>query len=267
MIGYRKKRHRWLIVAAFNKQIIIHFDKAINHAYLEKHMKKPFVDSKKIGMLRYIFEDLNIEEQKKLDLIIAVLLVQIALDTHELVPVKPQTQSAVMNRQLTVLAGDFYSGLYYELLAKSGEVSFIQTLASAIKKINEAKMVLYHENISSWDELLTVIKEIETTLYTKVANSLNISQEKISFIADSLFAFRLMEEIVKIEANQFSYIDYYVQNNIVQFNESSMILALEREIEACKLHTESYVVQLPFYITEIIDFVFGKNTLSAVEEG
>lgn len=253
-------------MTAFNKQVMLHLEKAMQHAYLEKHMKKPYVDTKKISMLRYIFEDYPFEEQKKLDLMIAVLLVQIALDTHELVPVKSQAAN-VKSRELTVLAGDFYSGLYYKLLAQNGEIAFIQTLATAIKQINEAKMTLYHENISTWQQLMEVLQRIETTLFTSVADALHVPLEKSAFVRDYLFAFRLMDEIANIQNKAFSYIDYYVQSNLVDCEKNAVIVKLEQEIDRLRLQMENYPLQLPYYLLEIIDFIYGKNTLSAVEEG
>ena len=48
-------------------------------------------------------------------------------------------------RQLTVFAGDYYSGLYYKHLAKVGNISIIRMLSEGVKDINEHKVIVYHK--------------------------------------------------------------------------------------------------------------------------
>ena len=48
---------------------------------------------------------------------LSTMLIQIALDTHEHISNESVEEK---NRQLTVLAGDYFSGLYYKLLADIG---------------------------------------------------------------------------------------------------------------------------------------------------
>jgi heptaprenyl diphosphate synthase len=76
---------------------------------------------------------------------IAVSLVQLALDTHDLVPVSNQQkeQKSARARQLKVLAGDYFSSRFYHILSKAGQIEMIQQLSHAICEVNRLKMNLY----------------------------------------------------------------------------------------------------------------------------
>src|SRR5699024_2430566 len=80
-----------------------------------------------------------------------------------------RTKSQIPN-QLTVLAGDYYSGLYYFLLSEIDDFELIHVLATAIKEINEQKMNLYYRERLSPEEFIYIIKQIETLLFTHVSD-------------------------------------------------------------------------------------------------
>src|SRR5699024_11653277 len=106
----------------------------------------------------------------------SIMLVQIALDTHEKIP--NQHQEWVMNeteKQLSVLAGEYYSGLYYLLLSEIEDINMIKTLATAIQQINEQKMKLFYEDVASFEALMSTIRSLETSLFPGVARMMNRS--------------------------------------------------------------------------------------------
>lgn len=74
-------------------------------------------------------------------------IVQMAMDTHDMIDTLAvhQEEEAMRSRQLNVLAGDFFSSRFYELLAKAGEIEMISLLSAAICETNRLKMNLYHE--------------------------------------------------------------------------------------------------------------------------
>ncbi|WP_438432347.1 heptaprenyl diphosphate synthase component 1 [Gorillibacterium sp. sgz500922] len=72
-------------------------------------------------------------------------IVQMGLDTHDEVPVRNDDKSKpeARSRQLKVLAGDYFSSRYYNLLAEAGEVAAVRLLAASVCEINRLKVSLY----------------------------------------------------------------------------------------------------------------------------
>ncbi|MBA9027813.1 heptaprenyl diphosphate synthase component 1 [Peribacillus huizhouensis] len=149
------------------------------HPYLLKYLDKPNIDFDKILLLWGMFNELEIQKQERNTYILATLLVQSALDTHELVTNTNENDNSkngrmLKDRQLTVLAGDYYSGLYYQLLANSNNIQLISIISNAIKEINEHKIMLYQKTITNEAELMRSIQVIESSLIGKVADYLNM---------------------------------------------------------------------------------------------
>ncbi|MCM3673954.1 MULTISPECIES: heptaprenyl diphosphate synthase component 1 [Peribacillus] len=147
------------------------------HPYLLKYIQKPSLDEDKLILLWGLFNDLDVTSEKRNQYIISTMLVQVALDTHEIVSNSGEgieLPEVLKNRQLQVLAGDYYSGLYYQVLASVGNVDMIRILSSAIKKINDNKIILYQQgSIKDVPTLLMTIKAIEASLLHKLADYYN----------------------------------------------------------------------------------------------
>lgn len=87
-------------------------------------------------------------ESKELNELVALVtsLVQMGLDTHDLVQNttgEGQDAEPVRSKQLKVLAGDYFSGRFYQLLAQAGRVDMILHLSQAICEVNRLKMNFY----------------------------------------------------------------------------------------------------------------------------
>lgn len=141
----------------------------ISQSYVEQYVDVPAMAESRLVLL-YVFLCENGVDRKRAKVLCTTTgLVQLALDTHE--SVKNGYDSTLVserNRQLTVLAGDYYSSFYYHLLAESGEIEAVRLLANAIQEVNEAKMTLYlteKEKALSWDKYFSLRKIIDTELY------------------------------------------------------------------------------------------------------
>lgn len=72
-------------------------------------------------------------------------LVQMGLDTHDMVEATEPGTSQKHNRpiQLRVLAGDYFSSRFYQLLAQAGRVEWVKKLSQAICEVNRIKVNFY----------------------------------------------------------------------------------------------------------------------------
>ncbi len=171
------------------------------HPYLLHFLDKPFIDDNKLFLLVSMLEDLDLSDEEMDKFITSTMLVQIALDTHELVTnttFKNETTSILRTRQLSVLAGDYYSGLYYKILSDISQVPLIQALAGAIKDINEQKIKVYQSTIEDINVLLDSIRIIEASLLLSIADFFN---KKIwsDYVSNLLLLNRLIDEKQAIE--------------------------------------------------------------------
>jgi heptaprenyl diphosphate synthase len=76
---------------------------------------------------------------------LAASLVQMGIDTHEMVSVSndAKEKKSVRSRQLKVLAGDYFSSGFYHLLSQSGQIDMVKQLSAAICEVNRLKMTFY----------------------------------------------------------------------------------------------------------------------------
>lgn len=72
-------------------------------------------------------------------------LAQLGLDTHDLVAETNEKKGKkdARARQLKILAGDYFSSRFYQLLSQAGQVEMTRQIATAICEVNRIKMNLY----------------------------------------------------------------------------------------------------------------------------
>ena len=142
------------------------------HSYLQRYTEKPMVDEDKLLLLWGLFNELEISTDERNHYMLSTMLVQIALDTHEKVLNTNgafESSDLVKSRQLTVLAGDYYSGLYYQVLSEVGNIEMIRSLSNAVKKVNDHKILLYQAKLTSLPSFLNSVKAVESSLIYKIA--------------------------------------------------------------------------------------------------
>ncbi|UTR14628.1 heptaprenyl diphosphate synthase component 1 [Salipaludibacillus sp. LMS25] len=163
-----------------NKELNLVFDsfyKSVKHAYLDKFIKDPVIDKDQANMLLIILQKKKCSKKYIHDCILTTLFVQAALDTHERVVIHGLGPESIKTKnQLTVLAGDFYSSLYYNVLSKNEDVALIRVLAKAIQQINESKMKMYHLEDKKGGLNLADIKVIYASLLKNISHLFHLSQ-------------------------------------------------------------------------------------------
>ncbi len=193
----------------------------IKHPYLNKHLTTPIIDDVKVSLLIQLMDENEFSHDKIVHYCNALMIHQIALDTHEKVSNYESTSIDREKKQLTVLEGDFYSGLYYEALSRTGEISLIKELSYAVKEMNEQKINLVHHQFNTFEELLKCITIIESTILVHFAKYIGSSQS-ISVIENECLLTRLKKEF------------YLLNENI----ESDFILQMKKLIGMNKDHNE-----------------------------
>lgn len=171
-------------------------ERKVTHPYLAQFIPVPYIDEDKLLILISIMDQLDLPYSQLKNYALTTMLIQIALDTHEHVsnsPVSAKEKDEPTGRQLTVLAGDYYSGLYYKFLAETDDISMIKILALGIKEVNEHKISVYQMEFDGIEKLMTSIKLIESSLISKLVDYFHISiWNEIS--ANLLFVKRLLFE-------------------------------------------------------------------------
>lgn len=170
--------------------------KLINHSLILDHIDRPVINDDMIAVMVKILRDANVDQTYMPHYIVSVMLMQIALDTHEEVSNTEESESPakLRKRQLSILAGDYYSSMYYHILAKTKDIEFINLMSRGVQEVNEAKVHLYMDKDADIDTLVKYLKQIETTLVEKTAEYFNVTEQKDLFI-DFLLWNRLMAEL------------------------------------------------------------------------
>lgn len=204
----------------------------IKHKYIYKHINEPVIDRDKLLFLSEIYQKTSMSYNQKKDYITIVMLIEIALNTHDLVEEKEtENYEEATKKQLKVLAGDYYSGMYYYLLAKLEDVQMIRKLASIIKVVNEEKMKLYYSDYATELEFYDSLFIVETKLFTQIAQINNESHETISHVSKILLINRLKKD--REDTHSYTY-KYYKKNNIknelILISITKKIMQLENDL-------------------------------------
>ncbi len=104
---------------------------------------------------------------------IAVGAVHTAFDAHDRIDERDATSTT---QQLTVLSGDYYSGIHYRLLASLPDFEFIRTLSKTIGEINETKADFHNQAPSGLEQLIDAVRTIEANCITSFLHTFGFSQ-------------------------------------------------------------------------------------------
>lgn len=116
-----------------------HYDMIVNHTDLPD-----FPEYRTRLLYAFLAHEGANQHSSELFSLVASLL-QLGMDTHDQVPVSNsiKEKTAARKRQLQVLAGDYFSALYYQLLSDTEHIELIRLLSASICEINRLKMSFY----------------------------------------------------------------------------------------------------------------------------
>lgn len=145
----------------------------INHPYLRQYIQTPTIDEDKLLLIISMLDTHGLAKKEMEDFVVTTMLIDIALDTHERVSNSSKDlaeENDLKPRQLTVLAGIYYSSLYYKILSDTSNLAMIRVLSEGIKDVNEHKIIYYHKDVDEIDKLMNSLIKIESALLIKVAD-------------------------------------------------------------------------------------------------
>ncbi|MDQ0161529.1 heptaprenyl diphosphate synthase component 1 [Bacillus alveayuensis] len=228
----------------------------LSHPFLSKHVQKPNIDEDKLLLFYAMFKEANVSEKELEKYVVTAMLVQIALDTHDLVGiVKCHGRKEFVERQLTVLAGDYFSGLYYYILANMNDIKMIQTFAIAIKEINEHKIRLYQSK-QDVKKMIENIMTIETALFQRIGEHLQV--KTLPKLSQFYLTFkRLCQEKNNYEVGQSS----IFQKGIDQMTKNQQESVFSIIIEFCQHYFHEIIRMLETNLkhsSTIKEFIFDR---------
>ncbi|MEW9500215.1 heptaprenyl diphosphate synthase component 1 [Jeotgalibacillus marinus] len=205
--------NRWI------EDTLQHIKDQIHHSYLHQSIGAPIIDEDRLSLLIFPFQINGSYTELDRSYVTSATLIQTALDTHELV--SKEQKDLLRVRQLTVLAGDYYSGLYYRILAKIPDVALIRCIAHAIQEINEHKIELTLRSFSSKEDFIYSLMKIESAIITQLFKHQGFKQF-ITLAEDVLVLNRLVREKECYLKNEPAILFAFL-NNELPLNASSQV--------------------------------------------
>ena len=130
----------------------------IHHHILWKYTGEPVIQDEQLFFMMLPFLDGKVFDEKAKKSVMAVAIVHASLAEHEKIK---ENSAYEKDQQLTVLSGDYYSGMYYQLLAKAGNIQLIQALATGIILRCEQHIKIYEDqpiHQADFNEMLEVVE-------------------------------------------------------------------------------------------------------------
>lgn len=164
------------------------------HSYLQQYAGYVEADRDLVYFLLECLREVPFTKEEKREQILSALFAQAAFHAHENVYHDEMvSQKEKKTNQLTVLAGDYFSSLYYRLLSKSVHQPILHLFSRTIQTINEMKMELYFYEEGPFEELLDRIRHIETGFVSALTTY--YEKKELQQVAEIFFTLRrLLEE-------------------------------------------------------------------------
>ncbi|EON72885.1 heptaprenyl diphosphate synthase component 1 [Lysinibacillus sphaericus] len=184
----------------------------VRHRTLQKYTGVPVLDENQLFHLLVPF--LNGEEwqQEQREAAITVGIVYAALAAHDHIK---ELDATSKEQQLTVLAGDFYSGRYYEILAMSGNVALIRNLSQGIVSRCEHQIKVYEAEKRTVEQWFSSISNIESGLIAQFFK-LYAYREYVPIMEKSLLIIRLEREFLSYQRGQVSIMSKVLEQSAEQ---------------------------------------------------
>lgn len=211
---------------ALIKQHIKQYKEAVLHqvqqSTLLKYTGAPVIDEERLFFTLLPFFNGEEWEESQRKSAIAVTLIFSALAAHDLVK---ELNATSKEQQLQVLAGDYYSGKYYHLLASDGQLDLIRILSEGVATISEHKTRFYDRQIYGFDQLIQSIQLIESQSIEQLLEYYSF-HEYVFVMKESLLLIGLKKELAAYEQGEQPF--YISKSSQLQANINILQLEIEK---------------------------------------
>jgi heptaprenyl diphosphate synthase len=241
--------------------LVKEISRTCSQPFLAKVIGAPDINPLRVSALMLAFTDQERTTPHVQMQMTAAILIQLALDTHD--RIAPLTTEITQKHQLIVLAGDYFSGMYYRTLAEAGCIDYVGVLAKAVKRVNEMKTALHRKECTSLADVFQTVRVIESDIIRAVYLENEADAHLIEAVSSLLTAERLLNE----KENPFIVYDVLLH----MLDDSSCVMD-EMEIHlhglesSIRMHTQKLNRQTAAVVQGEYDRIFNRE-LRYVEEG
>ncbi|MFJ7951351.1 heptaprenyl diphosphate synthase component 1 [Lysinibacillus sp. NPDC096418] len=183
----------------------------VRHRTLQKYTGNPVLDENQLFFLLVPFFNGEEWRQEQTEAAITVGIVYAALAAHDHIK---ELDATSKDQQLTVLAGDFYSGRYYEILAASGNVGLIRSLSQGIAARCEHQIKVYEHEVRTVEQWFAAVENIEAGLIGQFFDLYGFGHY-IALAKKCLLLIRLEREWTVHRNGQESLLNIYIKKSAI----------------------------------------------------
>ncbi|MBC2271144.1 heptaprenyl diphosphate synthase component 1 [Listeria welshimeri] len=216
------------------------------YQYLQENNEGGQMDKDQMLFLHEAISGSDLTDAAAHRVVSATLYMILAHDTHEKIDEPDDIiQLTRKEQELTVLAGDFYSALYYRTLAELEMIPLLRALQSGVQETNTAKTNIYQLHVATDEEYLTQLTMTNAAIFTKFAKYFMKDQTFIILGCQFFLLKRLQKELTtyrEIGASRLKRAydhGYFAKEAVTNFE--SWLVAIIRDVksEVERLNNES----------------------------
>ncbi|WP_163654210.1 heptaprenyl diphosphate synthase component 1 [Listeria sp. PSOL-1] len=234
------------------------------YQFLNDHFEGPKTDKTQMLWLHEAMcdRDSGLSETERYRVVSATLYVILAHDTHDVIDEINDTHKLTREqRELTVLAGDFYSALYYKTMAELKMTDLLAVLQQGVQKTNTAKANVYQLNVATDAELMEQLVATKAAIFAEFARYFNKDEAFIDFASKTILLKRLLQDKAFYVETKTSLLlkayehGYFAKAGVAQFEDWLTQIIADVKVELNKLLSayEGFSPALLTHLNELLN--------------
>lgn len=235
----------------------------VRHRTLRIHAGNPSLREDRLFFLMLPFLNGNEWDYDHEQSAIAVAFIYSALAAHDQIK---EVNATSKSQQLTVLAGDYYSGLYYQLLAKQSNIELIRVLSSGIKHISEKKTSVYDDVKQSFEAWIKTLQTIESLSIEQFYTHYDF-KKYVPFVRRGLLIQRITDELELVRQGKESRFQESLTESEREFDfPQPWLVLLNQELAKQKAKMVEEISQSNLLNHSVQQFLFDLYELRMIEQ-